>query len=34
MLKAGQIVSIKVGNDTFDATVASDGELVLPDRIG
>ena len=34
MLKAGQKVSIKVGNDTFDATVASDGELVLPDSIG
>ena len=34
MFKAGQIVSIKVGNDTFDATVASDGELVLPDSIG
>ena len=34
MLKAGQKVSIKVGNDTIDATVASDGELVLPDSIG
>lgn len=34
MLKAGQKVSIKIGNDTIDATVASDGELVLPDSIG
>lgn len=34
MLKAGQKVSIKIGNDTIDATVASDGELVLPDSVG
>lgn len=34
MLKAGQKVSIKIGNDTIDATVASDGELVLPDSSG
>ena len=34
MLKAGQKVSIKVGSNTIDATVASDGELVLPDSIG
>ena len=34
MLKAGQKVSIKVGNDTIEATVENDGELILPDEIG